>query len=340
MPIKSSMISPDGKTVVAFSYSQKGSSIILYSFPKPVVFKEQSEEEMKDENLDEILEGRPWGANFGRKKFKIPEVEVVVLAPKNWPPKPVEYVVDAGLGEVFGRTQCWSPDGKHVAYFGRIDRDHALIIVDVESRDIVQVVILPLDQSFSPSYSPDGKFVYFSGAKLVRRDIYRVNLETEELVNLTDDDAFDVSPSVSPDGTRIAYASYVGDFAKLFVLDLDDMSKHQLTFGGSNDTDPSWSSNGRRLVYSSDHDSLSFGIYTYDLDTTVSKRWTDQLGGAFSPTFYPGNDNRVIYSGQVNDDQFKTHIYAPIIGILRIKVITSQSKAYTSLSPFISDFKN
>src|SRR3990167_7453479 len=197
-----------------------------------------------------------------------------------------------------------------IAFFGRKNRDHALFILDVNTGKFIQEVELGLDQAFSPDLSADGKIVYFSAAKNIQRDIYSMNLETCELKNLNNGGVFNSAPKISPDTTKLAYVAFVGGYQKLFILDIETGVKEQLTRGRWNDNSPSWSSDSSTLVYSSDEKDEIWNLYTFDLGTYTSKQWSEFYGGVFVPKFVPGENDQVVYSTYLEDDQFRSYIFS------------------------------
>ena len=58
----------------------------------------------------------------------------------------------------------------------------------------------------SPSWSPDGRQLVFSGANGGFTNLYRINTDGTGFAQLTDDRFGDLQPQLSPDGTRIAFA--------------------------------------------------------------------------------------------------------------------------------------
>ena len=209
--------------------------------------------------------------------------------------------------ENFGRV----PNVSRIVFFARYNRDHALFIKDMNTGKLSKPIEVPLDQGFSPKFSPDGKTVYFSAAKNINRDIYSLNLETKELIKQTSgNEAFNSAPSISPDGTKIAYVAFPkgSDFQKLFILDLATGVNGQLTYGRFNDNSPSWSSDGSTLVYTSDEKDEIWNLYTLDLATNTSKQWTEIPGGIFTPVFSPEENDRVVFSGFFDTDQFHSYI--------------------------------
>lgn len=284
-PAVSAVPSCDGKTI--FAISVKKSNISVVSFKAK-------------ENADEVLTD--------------PDDNKVENITPFFPPKPLEYVVaqELNVWPFNGSDLTVSCDGKKVAVFGRVGRDHALTIWDVEKRELVETIEIPFDQAFSPFFSTDGKKVYFSASKNVTRNVYVVDLETRDIRNITGNgnfDAFDTAPAVSHDGTRLAYVSFDGDFQKLFLMDLATGQHEQLTFGRFNDNSPSWSEDDKTLVYTSDEEAGIWNVHTLDLETrTVSQR-TNLFGGAFTPKYVPGNPGQIYYVAYQQYDQYRTFIY-------------------------------
>ncbi len=131
----------------------------------------------------------------------------------------------------------WSPKGDRLAYFVRTEKERTLIIQNVLTRKIeTRMPMKSVDEPESPSFSPDGRTVAFSAMRGGIRDIFTVDLETQEIVNLTTDDFFDYGPVYSPDGKFIVYTARVSGNQKLFRFDLDTKKKTQLTFGTNDET--------------------------------------------------------------------------------------------------------
>ena len=60
-------------------------------------------------------------------------------------------------------------------------------------------------------------------------EIYSMNPDGSELVNLTQDPAFDRDPAWSPDGTRIAFVKGSEGHANIWVMDADGGNQTNLT---------------------------------------------------------------------------------------------------------------
>ncbi|MCU0304034.1 MAG: hypothetical protein MUC56_08265 [Thermoanaerobaculales bacterium] len=200
----------------------------------------------------------------------------------------IEYLVAQGLtvGPTEGRDLDFSPDGGHVAVFGRVERGRSLLLLDVLHGGVDRAIPipLPLDQPMNPVFHPDGRRIAFRAIADGRHDIYLLDLTTEALTNLTDDAAYDAAPTFSPDGRHLVYSSNDGGPSKLVRLSLDEPSRRdQLTFGPGNDQGAAFSADGARLFFASDREDGIFDIYRLDLDTRELFRLTKVIGAALNP---------------------------------------------------------
>src|SRR3989344_972216 len=216
-----------------------------------------------------------------------------------------------------------TPNVSKIVFFARINRDHALVVIDAETGKISRKIELPLDQAFSPSFSPDGNWVYFSAAENIARDIWVVyvgNPNTVQIQRITNNKNFATAPSVSPDGTKVVYVDQDDDFQHLFLHYLGEGREEQITFGKFNDGWPSWSDDGSTIVYASDEANGIWNLYTLELSTRTVRQWTEFPLGVKTPIFAKGTTDTVYYvspgedtqSGGVFDKVFEAKLKKPI----------------------------
>ena len=131
---------------------------------------------------------------------------------------------------------------------------------------------------------PGGKYALFAGLKEGVSDIWRLDLESGEATNLTDDEFFDANPQVSPDGKTVVYARRVSGNFKIYAFPLDDPKKKtQLTFGPFDDDTPIFSPDGNLVYYASTEDDDIYNLRSLDLRTGAVKQYSDVLGGNMAP---------------------------------------------------------
>ncbi|MFQ5789677.1 MAG: peptidase MA family metallohydrolase [Acidobacteriota bacterium] len=195
-----------------------------------------------------------------------------------------EYIPLGGQDAFLGRALAWTPDGDHVGFFGRYKKRRALVMVNVLTSKVDRRINMELDQAAFPHFGPDGRYLYFTALRDGVADIYRIDLETEELTNLTNDEFYDKFAVISPDGQWLYYARRISGNDKIYRFRLDNPSeKQQMTFGPFDDTGPTFSADGRLLFYASNEGDDVFNIRSLDLETGDILQYTDVLGGNFGP---------------------------------------------------------
>jgi hypothetical protein len=203
----------------------------------------------------------------------------------------------------------WSPLGDRLAYFVRTEKDRSLIVQNVVTKKIeVRINLTTIDAPESPDFSPDGKMIAFSGMRNSEADIFTINLDSKEIVNLTKDNFAEYAPTWSPDGKTIVYLTRVSGNEKLFRMDATGENKTQITFGTHDDGGAQFI-DANTLVFASTATNPAepiepdvakngqiYNIWTLDLKTNELKQFTDALSGNVSPVVLRDNPaNRVAF---------------------------------------------
>lgn len=201
----------------------------------------------------------------------------------------------------------WSPGGDRIAYFVRNGANRALVLQNVLTRKVEKKIDLPtVDEPESPNISPDGRKVAFAGLRGARGDIFMVDLETEEVTNVTNDEFWDFAPVFSPDGRSLVYLSRITGNDKIFRIDLETKAKRQLTFGTHDDAAARFL-DAKTIVFASTatdplqpldpdiaRNGTAFNIWTLDLETGKLNQWTDALGANVSPVVFNKGEKQEI----------------------------------------------
>jgi hypothetical protein len=211
----------------------------------------------------------------------------------------------------------WSPKGDRIAYFVRTEKERSLIVQNVLTRRVeMRIPMKTLDEPESPSFSADGGKITFSALSGGTGDIFTVDLQTQEIVNLTGDDFFDYAPIYSKDGKFIVYSARISGNQKLFRLELDTKKKTQITFG-THDEASAHFIDDHTIVFSSTatdpatpidpavaRNGNIFNIWTLDLNTGELRQFTDALGGNTSPVvLHDGKSYRIAFVSYYKNDQ-------------------------------------
>ena len=190
----------------------------------------------------------------------------------------------------------WSPDGRRLLY--RKTPDNPI----VQDADIWQIDVDPAnpnprpvleragDERY-PSYSPDGSKIVFRGDHdLVDHsgdeELYVMDADGTNIVQLTSNDVFDSAPAFSPDGTQLAFESArdSGDALALdlYVMNADGSDVRRLTADPAHDEGPIWSPDGTKIAFTSERGGSS-DIWVMNADGSGPRRLTDDPSRDESP---------------------------------------------------------
>lgn len=183
----------------------------------------------------------------------------------------------------------WSPDGRYFAIAAKHGERDDLVILDIKKDEEARRIKLPLSGLTTPTWSPDGKQIVFTGYDNGVTDLFIVNVDGTNLRRLTNDKYADLQPTWSPDGKTIAFATDRGPVTNFSTLKFGNMriALYQLATGeitlldhmdqGKN-INPVWAPDGRSLAFVSDRNGIS-NIFLYDFADRNVYQLTDVYTG-------------------------------------------------------------
>ncbi len=183
----------------------------------------------------------------------------------------------------------WSPDGKFLAFAAKRGPRDDIVIVDVGRNKQVGRIELKLSGVTTPSWSPDGAELVFTGYDGGISDLYTIGRDGSGLRRLTSDKYGDLHPVWSPDGKTIAFVTDRGpdtDFKTLafgnFRIALYDLATGTVKVLGHMDqgknVSPQWAPDGASIAFVSDRSGVS-DVFLYDLGDGQIYQLTDFYTG-------------------------------------------------------------
>jgi len=178
---------------------------------------------------------------------------------------------------------AWSPDGKKIA-FAREYKDtdkigHTEIwIMNSDGSGQTQIKTL---SGGAPDFTPDGRIVFSSEFKDKKSEISIADIDGNNIIQLTDNEAEEWHPDVSPDGKQIAFMSDRDGNHEIYVMNIDGSNQKRLTFNNLDDWYPSWSPDGSKIIFSSVKDyEKEKHIYIMNKDGSSVKKIISNSGYA------------------------------------------------------------
>jgi TolB protein len=146
-----------------------------------------------------------------------------------------------------------------------------------------------------------GKIVFSSG-KAGDYDIWRLDLGTKDIKQLTSGSYMNDCPKWSPNGKRIIFVSNRSGTPEIWVMNEDGSAQKRITATERWHNTPAWSPNGEQIVFCANYDG-NVNIYTMNLDGSGLKQITDYEGMDLTPQYSP-DGKKIIFTSQRsgNDD--------------------------------------
>ncbi len=133
---------------------------------------------------------------------------------------------------------AWSPNGSKIAYESNGD----IYVMDADGSNNTPLVYNNGCADTSPAWSPDGTKIAYSTYQDWNWEIYVVNADGTNPVNISKSIERDFAPSWSPDGSKIIYHTERDGYSEVYYMNMNGKKQTRLTLNSSLDEEPVWAS--------------------------------------------------------------------------------------------------
>lgn len=128
--------------------------------------------------------------------------------------------------------------------------------------------------------------IAFSSNRNGNYEIYKMNPDGSNQVNLTNNAAFDFEPSMNGHGSRIAFSSYRDLNLEIYAMNADGTNQTRLTNNPASDFEPAFSRDGSKIAFVSNRNG-NYEIYSMNSNGTGQIRLTNNPAIDRNPVFSP-----------------------------------------------------
>ena len=204
---------------------------------------------------------------------------------------PGNVTVNGTQAVVQGATAIWTDPGLPV---GRAILDVVWTAAG-GGRSIIDLIVTA-DPTVTAT---EGKIAFVSNRD-GDREIYVMDTDGTNQINLTNNPDWDEQPSWSPDGRKIAFVSNRDGDREIYVMDVNGGNQINLTNNPDWDEQPSWSLDGRRIAFVSNRDGNS-EIYVMDANGSNQINLTNNSNNDWDPAWSPDSSKIAFVSNRDTD---------------------------------------
>ena len=179
----------------------------------------------------------------------------------------------------------FSPDGRQlVITLGGIDGNPDIYVLDVDTRATRRLTTNRAIDT-EGSWSPDGKYIYFTSDRSGGPQIYRIPAAGGTPERITFEGSYNARPRLSPDGSKLAMVHLENGNYRIAVMDLDRKDLLVLS-AGKQDESPSFAPNSDTLIYAT-RSGTNGVLESVTADGLIRQRLTSGRADVREPVWSP-----------------------------------------------------
>ena len=249
-----------------------------------------------------------------------------------------QQVTGDSVESVVHASARWAPDGKRLVFRRILKTRSDIRVVDIATKSTT-VITDDNVPDLDPTWSPSGRFIYFSSSRGGGLNIWRVPVDESGKSSgpgqqLTTGAGPDLELAAAPDSKRLAFA-VLGINSDVWRLPVDPVTGRPtgdpaVLVGTTRvESRASWSRDGKTIAFNSDRQG-DMNLWVRTLADGVEKQVTTGPGGDYQPDWSPDGSTLVFFSSRSGNNE----IWTVNIASGALKQLTSGPG--TKTNPFFS----
>ncbi|HXY39056.1 MAG TPA: biopolymer transporter TolR, partial [Vicinamibacteria bacterium] len=158
--------------------------------------------------------------------------------------------IDTGFAVQNNNDHVLSFDGRMLGISDQTADDHESVVYTLPSSGGTPKRITRLSPSYMHGWSPDGRFLVYTGGRNGEFDVFRMAADgSGEEVNLTRSPGLDDGPEYAPDGSFIYFNSVRSGTMQIWRMKPDGKDPEQVTNDAYNNWFPHLSPDGQKIAF-------------------------------------------------------------------------------------------
>lgn len=135
----------------------------------------------------------------------------------------------------------WSPNGQMFSFISDRDGNNEIYRYDLASGEELRLTSTAAREKYT-SWAPDSRSIVYTASEegLEYNDVYRVDVQTQAITRITDDQKLYEEICVSPDGKKIAFHAQRNGQHHIFTMSIDGTEERQITRVEAYHGEPEW----------------------------------------------------------------------------------------------------
>ncbi len=161
---------------------------------------------------------------------------------------------------------------------------------------------VPVESILVPDLAGKGRLL-FSSNQSGNNDVYMINADGTDKLNLTNHVADDEMAALSPDEQKIAFVSNRDGNDEIYLMNPDGTNVTRLTHSPEREIAPTWSPDGKQIIFMSnrlgDWQDEKWQLFVIDIETGIETQFADTMiaEGMYAPDWSPDGEHVLFSSG-------------------------------------------